>query len=288
VIVDYANVVASLEKALAIYGAGRGGKNPVQDKQKLVEELRKAVDDAAAFCTQHQVVLADIEKLAAGSFERLQRIEDALNALISPDPVRRDFLGHDRLVATLYRAVKPDPAALAFAGRVACIGTIADAIRAKLKPNPADISEVIGDINTLLDESITGMTIRDQGPPALDLSKINFEALANRIDGGLFADAGQHILQGTTRGMMVEHVVGRKQWHTGGIGHAMKPRQPAPVVAAIQQACGEPHAIGRARTQSIQHVKGFSFLKTMRQGECEELSFSKFQKIVELQVTLAF
>jgi type I restriction enzyme, R subunit len=181
VIVDYANVFASLEKALAIYGAGRGGKNPVQDKQKLVEELRKTVDDAAAFCTQHQVVLADIEKLAAGSLERLQRIEDALNALISPDPVRRDFLGHDRLVATLYRAVKPDPAALAFAGRVACIGTIADAIRAKLNPNPADISEVMGDINTLLDESITGMSIREQGPPALDLSKINFEALAKRF-----------------------------------------------------------------------------------------------------------
>jgi type I restriction enzyme R subunit len=42
-IVDYANVFASLEKALAIYGAGKGGKNPVKDKQQLVEELRKAV-----------------------------------------------------------------------------------------------------------------------------------------------------------------------------------------------------------------------------------------------------
>ena len=28
-IVDYANVFASLEKALAIYGAGKGGANPV-------------------------------------------------------------------------------------------------------------------------------------------------------------------------------------------------------------------------------------------------------------------
>ena len=50
VIVDYANVFASLEKALAIYGAGKGGENPVRDKQKLVEELRKAVEDATAFC----------------------------------------------------------------------------------------------------------------------------------------------------------------------------------------------------------------------------------------------
>ncbi|MCX7023721.1 MAG: DUF3387 domain-containing protein [Spirochaetes bacterium] len=39
----------------------------------------------------------------------------------------------------------------------------------------------MGGINTLLDESITGITIRDQGPPALDLSRISFEALARRF-----------------------------------------------------------------------------------------------------------
>ena len=50
VIVDYANVFASLEKALAIYGAGKGGTSPVKDKQQLVEELREAVADATAFC----------------------------------------------------------------------------------------------------------------------------------------------------------------------------------------------------------------------------------------------
>jgi type I restriction enzyme R subunit len=57
VIVDYANVFALLEKALAIYGAGKGGKSPVKDKQQLVEELRKAVVDATAFCAEHRVML---------------------------------------------------------------------------------------------------------------------------------------------------------------------------------------------------------------------------------------
>ena len=36
-IVDYANVFASLEKALAIYGTGKDGKSPVKDKQQLLE-----------------------------------------------------------------------------------------------------------------------------------------------------------------------------------------------------------------------------------------------------------
>ena len=180
-IVDYANVFASLEKALAIYGAGGGGQTPVRDKARLVAELHQAVEAATAFCGTRQVDVRAIERLAAGSFERLQRMEDAVNALISPDPLRREFLGHQRLVATLYDAVKPDPAALEFAGAVACLGAIADAIRAKLNPGPADISAVMGEIGELLDESITGIAIREEGPPPLDLSRINFEALAKRF-----------------------------------------------------------------------------------------------------------
>ncbi|MEX2157138.1 MAG: type I restriction endonuclease subunit R [Gemmatimonadales bacterium] len=201
-IVDYANVFASLEKALAIYGAGKGGKSPVKDKQKLVEELRKAVQSATAFCAQHQVVLTSIEQLASGSMERLQRVEDALNALISPDPVRRDFVEHERLVSTLHRAIKPDPAALEFAGRVACISTIANAIRAKLNPNPADISKVMGGISELLDQSITGMTVGEQGASPLDLSKINFEALANRFQQSKHKNTDLEVLKAAIRAQL--------------------------------------------------------------------------------------
>jgi type I restriction enzyme R subunit len=201
-IVDYANVFASLEKALAIYGAGKDGKSPVKDKQKLVEELRNAVGAATAFCAQNQVMLAPIELLAAGSMDRLQRVEDALNALISPDPLRRDFFGHERLVSTLHRAIKPDPAALEFAGRVACIRTIAEAIRAKLNPNPADISKVMGGISALLDQSITGMTVGEQGPPALDLSKINFEALADRFEQSKHRNTDLEVLKAAIRAQL--------------------------------------------------------------------------------------
>ncbi len=41
---DYANVFASLEKALAIYGAGKGGATPVRDKAELLTQLEKAID----------------------------------------------------------------------------------------------------------------------------------------------------------------------------------------------------------------------------------------------------
>ena len=202
VIVDYANVFASLEKALAIYGAGKDGKSPVRDKQQLVDELRGAIAEATAFCTRHDVMLAGIEALAAGGLDRLQAVEDALNALISPDPLRRDFFGHERLVSTLYRAVKPDPAALEFASRVACLNTLAEAIRAKLNPNPPDISRVMNGINGLLDDSITGHEIRESGPPALDLSKINFEALAQRFKQSKHKNTDLEVLKAAIRAQL--------------------------------------------------------------------------------------
>ena len=182
IIVDYANVFASLEKALALYGTGRGGERPVRDKHELLAELRAAAAEATAFCAARQVDLSGIEEAPAGSLERLQRVQDGLDALISPEAVRREFFGHERLVLTLYRAVQPDREALGFTARADCLATLGQAMRAVLNPDPPDISEVMGGISDLLDESITGITIREEGPPALDLSRLNFEALARRFE----------------------------------------------------------------------------------------------------------
>jgi type I restriction enzyme R subunit len=181
VIVDYANVFASLEKALAIYGAGKGGANPVRDKGELVAALREAVAAATAFCLGQGVDLAAMEALPLGGMDRLAAVENAINAMIGPDTLRREFFGHEKFVGTLYRAVKPEPAAIEFSVRVAGIATLAAAIRAKLSPNPPDIATILSQVTGVLDESITGTTIREGGPPAIDLSKINFEALAQRF-----------------------------------------------------------------------------------------------------------
>jgi type I restriction enzyme R subunit len=181
VIVDYANVFASLEKALAIYGAGKGGTNPVKDKAQLVAALREAVTAATAFCASHGVDLTAMEALPLGGMERLWAIENAVDALIGPDALRREFLGHEKFAGTLYRAVKPDPAAIEFSVRMTGIAILAGAIRAKLSPNPPDIATILKQIGELLDDSITGLQIQEDGPPAINLSKINFEALAERF-----------------------------------------------------------------------------------------------------------
>ncbi len=183
-IVDYANVFALLEKALAIYGTGKGGATPVRNKAELVAELRKALDSAIAFCSAQDVDLSAIE--VATGFDRVQLIGDAVDALISPDPLRKEFLAHERLVRTLFRAVKPDPAVLEFLSRVSCLAVIADEIGLRTgSGNGADISGVLSQVNRLLDESIAadGFRIRerDDGRAIIDLAKIDFDALAKRF-----------------------------------------------------------------------------------------------------------
>jgi type I restriction enzyme R subunit len=180
-IVDYANVFASLEKALALYG-GRsgGGAKPTQDKSVLVEQLRQVLNEALRFCAEHQVDIAAIHAQTDG-MKRLQAIEDAVEALIAPEPLRQRFQEQQRLVQLLHAAIKPDPAAQEFAASVGALNSIAASIRLKLNPNPPDISAVMGQIGQVLDQSITGIAIRDQGPPSIDLSKIDFQALADKF-----------------------------------------------------------------------------------------------------------
>jgi type I restriction enzyme R subunit len=64
---------------------------------------------------------------------------------------------------------------------VGALNTIAAAIHEKRHPNSPDISSVMGQIGQVLDQSITGIAIRDQGPPSIDLSKIDFQALADKF-----------------------------------------------------------------------------------------------------------
>lgn len=184
-IVDYANVFTSLEKALAIYGKGQSGTRPLRDKQQLVGELRTALADAEGFCRASGVDIAAIEALPAGSMQRLSAIASAVDRLISPDPHRKAFLGHERLVATLFRAVKPDPAAIAFYGRVLTLTTLAGIIRERTGDEPADITTVMREIDALLDESIAadGYRIRPDagGAGRIDISRIDFAALARQF-----------------------------------------------------------------------------------------------------------
>ncbi len=183
-IVDYANVFASLEKALAIYGKGMGGSMPVRDKKALAEELRTAVNDANVYCLEHGITLAEIENKPTANFVQAGAIQAAADRLMAPEAVKRDFLALEALVSSLYRAVKPDPVAIEFAQRCGCLAAIAACIRDVSEP--PDISHIMQGIQDLLDESIAAEPFKIRQAASdyaqIDLSKINFEALRKRFE----------------------------------------------------------------------------------------------------------
>lgn len=184
-IVDYANVFVSLEKALAIYGKGSGGEMPVRDKAQMVSELRSALEDAIAFC---KLLGADINMIAAmpsSTFQRAGAIADAADHLMAPEKVRRDFLSKEGLVTSLFKAVKPDPVAVEFGARCACLRAIAECLRSIV--DPPDISHIMRGIQELLDDSIATEPFRIGEPKAtpygtIDLSRIDFESLRKRFE----------------------------------------------------------------------------------------------------------
>ncbi len=187
-IVDYAGVFRNLERALAIYGVGGGdggdGQKPVEDKEALATALRLALAETQDFCREHG---ADIEAIKnSQGFQRIGLLGDAVEALVVSEAVKRRYLDLAANVQRLYKAVLPDPSAREFAATAAPIYVIAEKIRT-LTP-PADISEVMQQVEDLLDRSIAteGYIIREDHDDEylLDLSGIDFDALKERFEGG--------------------------------------------------------------------------------------------------------
>lgn len=183
-IVDYAGVFRNLEKALAIYGRGDGGDKPVEDKAALVAALRHALGETQGLCQEQGVDLAAIQ--AADGFARIGILDDAVEALVAYEEIKRRYLDLANTVLRLYKAVLPDPAAREFAAEVTPVQIIAHKIRA-LTPL-ADISPVMLQVEGLLDRSIETEGYLIAGPDSddqvIDLSGFDFEVLAEKFKPG--------------------------------------------------------------------------------------------------------
>lgn len=163
------------------------GDTPVKDKAALVEQLRLAIAETTAFCVKHGIDLSTIQD--SEGFEQIKLLDNAVDAILVNDDSKRDYLLLAGNVNKLYKAILPDPAAKDLAPKCVLFDVIAQKIRS-LAP-PADISEVMGAVENLLDESIAaeGYVIRDPSGAwatehVVDLSKIDFEALKAKFEQG--------------------------------------------------------------------------------------------------------
>ena len=188
-IVDYIGVFRNLQRALAIYGTGSGGEAgsvdlPVETKQKLVEALEELIGETKEFLSTLGVNLENIQTVDA--FERVRKIDDAVNAILINDETKQEFLAMASQVDRIFKAVLPDYAANRFGMDRKAIVVISERIKSLIPP--ADISSIMDAVEELLDDSILrtkdGYVIKDSATSAkyLDLSKINFEALKKQFE----------------------------------------------------------------------------------------------------------
>lgn len=187
-IVDYAGVFRKLQEALAIYGGAtagdtKDGGQPIQQKAELVEYLKHLLAQAVSFLAERNIDPEAIK--AADGFQKVARLDDAVEKLLESDETRKAFVNLARAISRVYRAILPDPAANALAPNAVLISVLAQKIKA-LEPE-VDITQVMQDVDELLDHSVAPVpyVIRDEDDePLFDLSQIDFEKLKTKFAQG--------------------------------------------------------------------------------------------------------
>jgi type I restriction enzyme, R subunit len=191
-IVDYAGVFRDLQKALAIYGSGssgdiKEGDMPVKDKSELVTALRGMINETRAFCEERGIDIQAILSATPRGFQRMNLVQDAVDALVVNDEVKKKYLSLANAVAQLYKAILPDLSATAFSGIVALFVVMAREIFS-LMPG-SDISEIMGGVEQLMDISVAtkDYIIREPGVAydtgtLIDLNQIDFDALQTQFN----------------------------------------------------------------------------------------------------------
>jgi type I restriction enzyme R subunit len=182
-IVDYIGVFRNLQKALAIYATpaagAAAGDRPIESKQTLVALLKRAIAELTTYCANKGIDLAAIQ--TATGFAKTKLLDDAVEALITSEEQKKEYLAQAGQVTRIYKAILPDAAANEVSADVVLFSVIARKIRA-LTPT-ADISEVMQRVEELLDRSIAaeGYVIEAQTraeAELVDLSQIDFGTLA--------------------------------------------------------------------------------------------------------------
>jgi type I restriction enzyme, R subunit len=190
-IVDYIGVFRNLERALAIYGAATaeaGGGSPIQDKRQLVTALGEAVEDVVDLCSRYDIDLDELRQASGFAFIALRNA--AVETFLADEEVRVTFVSAARRARKLFKAILPDPAAAIHQPTVAVIRVLAERVEDAGLPERTDIGSIADAVDALLDRSVgvEEYLIRAAADgvdpdPLIDLSQIDFDALAARFAG---------------------------------------------------------------------------------------------------------
>jgi len=188
-VVDYINIFGGLQNALGMYGGGVQDEEgayavdtPANDKQILIDELEKAMGEARGFLAECNIgLLAIIEE--KDDLQRLTLLDEASEILLDPKNYD-EFVSFLRQINRIFKAVLPDTRADKYVKERVAINIIYRQMRVKsgLEVDDTDVLDVIrNQVNELLDEAIETIHIDSNLPDPVDISGIDFEALAEMV-----------------------------------------------------------------------------------------------------------
>ncbi len=179
-IVDYCGILKNLREALATFAGGEtGGRDspvpPVKPEEDLLDELAEAIILTKNFVTDRGFKLDSINETSG--FEKIAAIRDAKELINQSEETRKRFEILARTVFVKFKACLTIKAVHAYKQEHAVINIVYQKLqedRAK-----ADISEIIRELHTVVDEAI-GLESRETGGDydnLYDISKIDFAKL---------------------------------------------------------------------------------------------------------------
>jgi len=190
-IVDYINIFGALQEALGVYGGGVNedeGEYKVgtaaENKSVLLDEAKNALCETRVFLKGLEIDLDVIQQADSSNFEKQNIIQQAIDVLMVPANLEK-FTGHVRRINRIFKALLPDKDAMQFLAERALLNfllkTCFDGMGQQIDDD--DILHIVRtQVDELLDEAITTIEIKSNLPNPLDISGIDFDALADMLE----------------------------------------------------------------------------------------------------------
>ena len=155
----------------------------MKDKQVLVGILKAAISDLTAFCTDAGFAPQTI--ITADALAKVKLFGNAVDIIVTTDERKKQYLEKAYNINRLYKAILPDPLASQIKPECILFEMLVRAINSKVIP--ADITEVMGKVDDLLDRSVAAEAYvikesKSKYEAPIDLSQLDIEKLKGQFE----------------------------------------------------------------------------------------------------------
>lgn len=176
-VIDYANVVKALRKALADYTATAGGdiSDPTPDKEKLLARIFELLREITDYMAQHAFELATL--VNAAGFEKLALVQSGANAMCSTEDIKKRFEVMARELFKLFKYAERHEVSDVQRSYKNAISAVYDQMQEKRKH--ADTTDLMIAVNQIVSAYVT-VQKNDADlveSKRFDISKIDFDRL---------------------------------------------------------------------------------------------------------------